>query len=80
MSKIDVAILKRGLKRTALAMLTALSFALAVAGFIAVAFVHGYWAVLLFATSIFAWFFSVSLLYAQGLKPVSRKERTGESK
>lgn len=80
MSKSDINILKRGLKRVAAATLTLLTFAIALAGFIATAFVTGYFAVLLFFAATAAMLFAISLLYAMGLTRPSHKERQGEVK
>ena len=79
MSKTDEKILRRGLKRMALALLTTALFAIAVAGLVTVAFVSGYWAVLLFFVSLYVMAIALSLLYAQG---ITRKQNgsQGESK
>lgn len=67
----------RGLTRTLFALLTAVTFAFAVFGFIAVAKAPGYLAVLLFFVSILALVASFVLLYAQGIIPA---ESQGENK
>ena len=78
MSKSDVRTLKRGLKRVTVALLTAMMFALAVVGFIAVAIAPGYLAVLLFLASLVALGFSAVLLYAQGIARPTYTESKGE--
>ena len=80
MSKSDINILKRGLKRVAAATLTLLTFAIALAGFIATAFLTGYFAVFLFFAATAVMLFAISLLYAMGLTRSSHKERQGEVK
>jgi hypothetical protein len=69
-----------GLKRTLLALLTVATFVLAVIGLIAVAFVKGYLAVLLFFISIVALVCSYTLLCAQGITDKLASESKGESK
>ena len=78
MSKTDVKILKRGLKRVAIALLTTLSFLVAVAGFIAVAFVPGYLAVLLFLVSVMVSAIAYVLLYGHGMNLQVSGESKGE--
>lgn len=73
------AVLIRGLKRTLLALLTIATFALAVIGLIAVAFVKGYLAVLLFFISIVALVCSYTLLCAQGITDKLFSESKGEN-
>ena len=73
----DKRIVTRGLKRTLLALLTALTFAFSVLCFVAVAKAPGYLAVALFITAIVAMGCSFFLLYAQG---ISRIESKGERK
>lgn len=65
--KRDRHIVRKGLKRTLLALITAATFAVSVFGFITVATAPGYLAVLLFFTSIVALWFAFVLLYAQGI-------------
>ena len=67
MDKNDARVLTRGLKRTALALVTAILFTLAVAGFIAVATAPGYLAVLLFLASLIILGGAFVFLYAQGI-------------
>ena len=76
-NKNDARVVARGLKRTALALLNAATFAIAVIGFITVAKVTGYWAVLMFFVSLILLAASLILLYAQG---IIRVESQGESK
>lgn len=80
MSKTDIRVLKRGLKRLAFSVLTVITFALALGGLIATAFVPGYWAVLLFLASAALGVFALGLLYANGLTNSHREERPGEDK
>ena len=63
----DKTTLKRGLKRTILALLTAIMFGFSVTGFITVATAPGYLAVLLFIGSLAALGGAFILLYAQGI-------------
>lgn len=79
MSKTDVNALKRGLRRMTLALYTAVTFAVSLVGFIAVAMVPGYLAVLLFFVSIFVAGFSFILLYAQGIVREKTKKGQGET-
>jgi hypothetical protein len=72
-TKKNDATLKRGFKRTLLALLTAATFAISVFGFVAVASVPGYLAVLLFLTSSLGLGISFTLLYAQGITHVESK-------
>ena len=65
--KRNARIVRKGLKRTVLALMTAATFAASVFGFITVASAPGYLAVLLFFTSIVALGFAFVLLYAQGI-------------
>ena len=76
-AKTDFEALKRGLKRTVLALLTAILFGLSVFAFIATATATGYWAVVLFLSAIVLMFWAFVLLYAQG---VVRTGRYGGSK
>ena len=80
MNKTDVEILKRGLRRMGLALLTTAMFAISVLGFFAVATAPGYLAVLMFIGSVFAMMAAITLLYAQGLTTKVRKESVGETK
>ena len=77
MDKNDGRVVIRGLKRTLVALLTAVTFAASGLGFIVTAKVPGYLAVLLFFVSILALVASFVLLYAQGIISVESK---GESK
>ena len=78
MNETDVKVLKRGLKRLGIALLTALTYAVAAFGFILVFFVKGYLAVLLFAVSCVTLAIAVTLMYGQGMNV--RTESKGESK
>lgn len=80
LNKDDARAVTRGLKRTLLALLTAALFAIAVLGFIVVAKVHGYLAVVIFFASVLALICSFILLYAQGITLKGTEERQGESK
>jgi hypothetical protein len=78
MKKTDVMVLKRGLKRMGLALLTAATFAISVAGLIVTAIAPGYVAVILFLASIVAMAMAFVLLYAQGLHPKVSNESLGD--
>lgn len=80
MNKADAKILKRGLKRVGVALLTTATFAIAVLGLILTATVPGYLAVLLFLASALALAVAFTLLYAQGINRRISKESAGESK
>lgn len=73
----DLKTLWLGLKRTMLALFTALLFGLSVFAFIEVATATGYWAVALFFAGIVMLVWTVILLYAQGIINVGSR---GESK
>ena len=68
MNKHDLRILKRGLRRTVLALVTEIVFALTVFDLVLTARAPGYLAVLLFLASILLAGATVVLLYAQGLQ------------
>jgi hypothetical protein len=68
MNKNDMSILKRGLRRTVLALVTEIVFALTVFDLVLTARAPGYLAVLLFLASILLAVATVVLLYAQGLQ------------
>lgn len=72
-AKTDVKALKLGLKRTMLAILTALLFALAVLCFVVVATAKGYWAVMLFFCALIFLVCGYIFLYAQGITRVGSK-------
>ena len=74
-NKNDKRILVRGLKRTLLALLTAMMFALSVCCFVAVATTPGYLAVILFFAALMTMGCAFVLLYAQG---IIHKEGTHE--
>lgn len=80
MSKTDVKILKRGLRRMGLAILTVATFLIAVAGFIATAFATGYLAVLLFFVSLFVLAIAYCMLYGYGMTPKTHVESKGDGK
>ena len=79
MNKTDVNALKRGLRRMVIALLTVVTFVVSLLGFIAVAMVPGYLAVLAFFVSVFAAGFSFVLLYAQGTVRKKPTESQGET-
>ena len=68
MNKHDLRILKRGLRRTVLALVTEIVFALTVFDLVLTARAPGYLAVLMFLASILLAGATVVLLYAQGLQ------------
>ena len=76
-TKNDAIVVIRGLKRTLFALLTIALFAISALGFITVASVQGYMAVVLFFASILGLVFAFVLLYAQGIVHI---ESRGESK
>lgn len=76
-TKADVSTLKRGLKRTVIAIITEIIFGLSVFSFIAAATASGYWAVILFLAAIVLLVWSFIFLYAQG---VADGESQGDSK
>ena len=80
MSKSDVKTFKRGLKRMALAVVTAALFATSVFCFIKVATTVGYLAILLFFLAIVAMGMSLLLLYAQGIISGPDTESKGDGK
>ena len=80
MNKVDVKILKRGLKRVGVAILTTAIFISSVVGLIATATAPGYLAVLLFLLSIAGLLATFVLLYAQGINRRIIKDGKGESK
>ena len=79
MKKTDVHILKRGLKRVALALMTTASFVIGALGFIATAVTPGYLAVLLFLVSVFVSAIAFCLLYGHGLNHKINAESKGEN-
>ncbi len=79
-TKTDVSTLRRGLRRTLLALLTALIFALSIFCFITVATETGYLAVFLFLAAIVFMGFAFILLYAQGILHTMSQESNGEIK
>ena len=80
MNKADAKILKRGLKRVGVAILTTAIFVSSVVGLIVTATAPGYLAVLLFLLSIAGLLAAFVLLYAQGINRRIIKEGKGESK
>ena len=74
-TKKDVATLKIGLKRMAVALLTAFLFALSVFSFIATATAAGYWAVALFLAAIVLMGWAFILLYG-GIQLVKSKRKS----
>lgn len=79
-TKHDARVVVRGLKRTLLALFTAVTFALAVISLIKVASAPGYLAVLLFFLAIIELLVAFVLLYAQGITYKIPQESKGESK
>lgn len=80
MNKTDAKILKRGLKRVGVAILTTAIFVSSVVGLIVTATAPGYLAVLLFLLSIAGLLAAFVLLYAQGINRRIIKEGKGENK
>jgi hypothetical protein len=80
MNKADAKILKRGLKRVGVALLTTSIFVSSVVGLIVTATAPGYLAVLLFLLSIVGLLASFVLLYSQGINRRISEESRGESK
>ena len=78
MNKTDIKTLKRGLRRVAVALITALAFVMAIIGIIAVASVKGYLAVLLFLASLVELGIAFTLLYSLGIGPKTYTESKGE--
>lgn len=78
MNKSDAKTIMRGLRRVAVALITAATFVTAIAGFIAVGFTRGYLAVLLFLASLMILGIAFILLYAQGIGPKTYTESKGE--
>ena len=76
----DFRALRIGIRRTLLALVTAIVFALSIYDFIAVTTVSGYWAVLLFVCAIMLLGLSFLLLYAQGILSKTQQESKGEIK
>lgn len=79
-NKTDAKILKRGLKRVGVALLTALIFVSSLVGLIVTATAPGYLAVMLFLLSAMGLLATYILMYAQGLNRRISKESKGESK
>ncbi len=80
MNKTDAKILKRGLKRVGIAVLTTSIFVSSVVGLIVTATAPGYLAVLLFLLSVAGLLVAFILLYAQGINRKISVESRGESK
>ena len=76
----DKRILVLGLRRTLLALLTTIVFAISVCCFIAVAMAQGYLAVVLFFAALMTMGFAFVLLYAQGILHKIPQESKGEIK
>ena len=76
-TKADANALAQGLKRVLFSLITALTFALAVFGFIVTATATGYLAVLSFLAAIALTIWTIVLVYAQG---ISSTERQGDGK
>ena len=77
-AKANAKTLGRGLTRMLFAILTAVMFAISVYGFIVVASLTGYWAVLLFHVSVVNLFWAFFLLYTQGLTRKTNTEGQGD--
>ena len=80
MNKTDAKILKRGLKRVGVAVLTTSIFVSSVVGLIVTATAPGYLAVLRFLLSVVGLLASFVLLYDQGINHRIHTESKGESK
>ena len=80
MNKSNVKTLKIGLRRVVVALITMLTFTVAAAGFVAVAFLKSYLAVLVFNVSLVVLFIAFAMLYGQGLSPKTYTESKGEKK
>ena len=78
-TKTDKKALKMGLKRMAVALLTALTFGASFAGFVGVVTLPGYLAVVLFIFSVMLMAIAVTLLYAQGINPKKSGESAGST-
>ena len=79
MNKTDAIILKRGLRRLGIALLTTATFVIAVAGLIFTAIAPGYVAVILFIASLVALAIAFTMLYAQGLPAGANVESKGDA-
>jgi len=77
--KVDMDILKRGIKRVVVALIMAAMFVMAVLGFIVTANAHGYLAVILFLASVLMLITALTLLYAQGINRRVHTESKGEN-
>ena len=80
MNKVDANILKRGLKRVGVSLLTTAVFVGSVVGLITTATAPGYLAVLLFQLSVIGLAATFILLYALGINRKISMESKGESK
>ena len=80
MNKVDANILKRGLKRVGVSLLTTAVFVGSVVCLITTATAPGYLAVLLFLLSVIGLAATFILLYAQGINRKISMESKGESK
>ena len=79
-NKNDKRILARGVRRTILALVTAMMFAMSVFCLVEVATARGYLAVFLFFAAIVTMALAFVLLYAQGILQKTTQESKGESK
>ena len=77
-AKANAKVMGRGFGRMLLAVLTAVLFAISVYGFIVVASVTGYWAVLLFHVSGMNLVWAFALLHAQGKNRKADTESQGD--
>jgi hypothetical protein len=77
-TKTDTRAISIGLKRTLLALMTLMTFGIAVFGFIRTASSSGYAAVVLFFASVLVMIVSFIFLYAQGITNKTQEESKGE--
>ncbi len=77
-TKTDTRAISIGLKRTLLALMTLMTFGIAVFGFIRTASSSGYAAVVLFFASVLVMIVSFIFLYAQGITNKTQGESKGE--
>jgi uncharacterized membrane protein YphA (DoxX/SURF4 family) len=77
-TKTDTKAVAIGLKRTLLALMTLMTFGVAVFGFIRTASSYGYAAVVLFFASVLVMIVSFIFLYAQGITNKTSEESKGE--
>lgn len=80
MNKTDITVLKRGLKRMVIAILTAALSAVSIYGFVVVASLTGYRAVIVFLLAVVAAYWAFVLLYTQGSTRKTNAEEQGDRK